>query len=981
MPSGGFLCICEQKAVSFGADHKLHRDSNDSRLHEELEFAVEGSYSSQYFFLSGGGIRVIQSQEEPSLLLTAAAVGTCIAVCRGSLTNYEQLAAQYLPKFRPGARERRKEAELLIRMFNCLGADVVKKTLGNFCCCLYDCKTMRVLAARDPHGHFPLVEGRTPAGSLIIASGTFMPEGCTEVIEIRPGYLKYGWHAFPRKYSQDGAHTPGGVAAMPRAHSEQLKAAHGVHLKTIREERDAHHHPHGNGKARGHALPTLPAGSGPASMPGRPMRRTEEASAGRSRAQETGGGRGYGHSAPVVGLEEQMKDFMASRRAANSRRRSFEAPVTNGTGNWNTHKAHRHGQPAPLSIPGATPGAFSNGSGAYQPSPSRSSLQSNSLPHMDGQARSAPAKPYSGAGRGRMAVWVRKDGAGGGALGALPSPSTMPGQPGLDSGAATPTTPTVDMEGADGEAGGKRRRRRRRRRCRRKSPRDVAAAGVDGAAEADGDAAHGSGSESDWDDHDGMDSVPLTPAEPPVAGMLVEDLERLLQADSEAEGVQDRSTADATAAAAVAAGATSPAHLRPMPDRGSETLEPLSFAKEPRGSSPAHSVLAPGSWPGFTGLPSGPSTPPTPSATLPTAATTGAAPDKNTGDDGAKLVVPTPPKARSLLSSSLARAKRLGSLDAESWSPAMHHSESMGDLARFASMLSSTGEETAAAQPLQAPPPPLERQPSRSDGGVPPAVAAAVSTPPRQQHSGEVGMPAGAAAGGVAPMPQKDGGMELPEELLTQLVGSDVLLSPDVRRMLQRLLSSESCGVTVADARQPDQPMVYVNRCFELQTGYQASEVLGRNCRFLQAPHGAARLPTSGSTAVRRALAAGTSRTVKLMNFRRDGTPMWNWLSIVPLRGAGGQITHYVGMQSFVLLAEGFGGADHDGDDAAHVMEGHLPRFVGAGGGGAGASMLKSRSCTDLAGMRALPLLMPTPKPEPGLEMLVSTSPIRGLAH
>ena len=58
---------------------------------------------------------------------------------------------------------------------------------GHFAFCLYDSKQARVLAARDPSGEIPLVEGRTPAGSLIIACGTFMPEGAYDIVEIGPG--------------------------------------------------------------------------------------------------------------------------------------------------------------------------------------------------------------------------------------------------------------------------------------------------------------------------------------------------------------------------------------------------------------------------------------------------------------------------------------------------------------------------------------------------------------------------------------------------------------------------------------------------------------------------------------------------------------------------------------------------------------------------------------------------------------------------
>ena len=43
-------------------------------------------------------------------------------------------------------------------------------------------------------------------------------------------------------------------------------------------------------------------------------------------------------------------------------------------------------------------------------------------------------------------------------------------------------------------------------------------------------------------------------------------------------------------------------------------------------------------------------------------------------------------------------------------------------------------------------------------------------------------------------------------------------------------------GITIADARLPDQPLIYANEGFERMTGYTVDDVLGRNCRFLQGP-------------------------------------------------------------------------------------------------------------------------------------------------
>ncbi len=97
----------------------------------------------------------------------------------------------------------------------------------------------------------------------------------------------------------------------------------------------------------------------------------------------------------------------------------------------------------------------------------------------------------------------------------------------------------------------------------------------------------------------------------------------------------------------------------------------------------------------------------------------------------------------------------------------------------------------------------------------------------------------------------------------------------------------------ITDPGQPDNPIVYASPGFERITGYGAEEVLGRNCRFLQGkdtdPVEVARL--------REAVRAGEPCTVELLNYRKDGTPFWNELSLSPVRDDGGRLTHFVGVQ------------------------------------------------------------------------------------
>ncbi|MDO8695956.1 MAG: EAL domain-containing protein [Pseudomonas sp.] len=106
----------------------------------------------------------------------------------------------------------------------------------------------------------------------------------------------------------------------------------------------------------------------------------------------------------------------------------------------------------------------------------------------------------------------------------------------------------------------------------------------------------------------------------------------------------------------------------------------------------------------------------------------------------------------------------------------------------------------------------------------------------------------------------------------------------------------EACplGISIADARQSDFPLIYCNPAFERISGYPASEMLGRNCRLLQ---GQGQAPRQAALAVvRAALQRGESCRVVLRNYRKDGRAFWNELSLTPMHDALG-ISHYIGMQ------------------------------------------------------------------------------------
>jgi PAS domain S-box-containing protein len=115
-------------------------------------------------------------------------------------------------------------------------------------------------------------------------------------------------------------------------------------------------------------------------------------------------------------------------------------------------------------------------------------------------------------------------------------------------------------------------------------------------------------------------------------------------------------------------------------------------------------------------------------------------------------------------------------------------------------------------------------------------------------------------------------------------------------RLKNRALTACAEGVTIADATRPGYPLIYVNRGFEQLTGYSSAQTCGTNCRFLQGKD----TDPAAVEEIRRAIREDRKCVVEILNYRKNGDPFWNRLSITPIRNAAGAVTHYVGIQSDV---------------------------------------------------------------------------------
>ncbi|KAL2911617.1 hypothetical protein HK105_208918 [Polyrhizophydium stewartii] len=118
-----------------------------------------------------------------------------------------------------------------------------------------------------------------------------------------------------------------------------------------------------------------------------------------------------------------------------------------------------------------------------------------------------------------------------------------------------------------------------------------------------------------------------------------------------------------------------------------------------------------------------------------------------------------------------------------------------------------------------------------------------------------------------------------------------------------------SASFLVTDARKPDCPIVYASPAFEALTGYAFGEVVGRNCRFLQAPSGYVARGSERKLAdntiiaeIAKAVATGNEAHFTLINYKKGGQPFMNHLTIIPISMDGSSaITHFVGLQADVI--------------------------------------------------------------------------------
>mmetsp|Transcript_24799 Transcript_24799/g.41439 ORF Transcript_24799/g.41439 Transcript_24799/m.41439 type:complete len:390 (+) Transcript_24799:122-1291(+) len=128
-----------------------------------------------------------------------------------------------------------------------------------------------------------------------------------------------------------------------------------------------------------------------------------------------------------------------------------------------------------------------------------------------------------------------------------------------------------------------------------------------------------------------------------------------------------------------------------------------------------------------------------------------------------------------------------------------------------------------------------------------------------------------------------------PEELDLMLENGDWL------RSLMAAVEDLPLCVTLATARDDRRgfPLVYVNKAFENVTQYHRTEIVGKNCNFLQ---GSQAEPEQVAM-MTKALAAAKPVKVAITNARKDGSEFMNLLAMKPVFDGDGVYSYVLGVQ------------------------------------------------------------------------------------
>jgi PAS domain S-box-containing protein len=118
-------------------------------------------------------------------------------------------------------------------------------------------------------------------------------------------------------------------------------------------------------------------------------------------------------------------------------------------------------------------------------------------------------------------------------------------------------------------------------------------------------------------------------------------------------------------------------------------------------------------------------------------------------------------------------------------------------------------------------------------------------------------------------------------------------ISSDVDATLVDLIKLSPIATVLSNPRLADNPIVACNQSFIDLTGYDRSEIEGRNCRFLSGPETEPWLTDRITDAVKDRKPV----LVEILNYKKDGTPFRNAVLVAPIFDDQGELEFFLGSQ------------------------------------------------------------------------------------
>ncbi|KAL7929393.1 PAS domain-containing protein [Trichoderma chlorosporum] len=189
------------------------------------------------------------------------------------------------------------------------------------------------------------------------------------------------------------------------------------------------------------------------------------------------------------------------------------------------------------------------------------------------------------------------------------------------------------------------------------------------------------------------------------------------------------------------------------------------------------------------------------------------------------------------------------------------------------------------------------------------SLPGSVAVAPAQQSTASMDMALPGSASPVTPMQTSNSREQSKEKTIYSKSGFDMLKAlwlVATRKSPKIHLGAVdmSCAFVVCDVTMNDCPIIYVSDNFQNLTGYSRHEIIGQNCRFLQAPDGKVEAGSKREFVddgavfnLKRMIQEGREVQQSLINYRKGGKPFLNLLTMIPIPWDTDDIRYFIGFQ------------------------------------------------------------------------------------